>query len=73
MCLAVPGELCSVHGDDIARMGKVVFGGITREVSLACLPEAQPGDWVIVHAGMAISLLDRDEAAAALQAWQQTA
>lgn len=63
MCLAVPGKLVSVGGDDpFQRTGKVSFGGIMKDVSLACLPEAQVGDYVIVHVGMAISRLDEAEA-----------
>jgi hydrogenase expression/formation protein HypC len=63
MCLAVPGKLVTVSGDDpFQRTGKVSFGGIMKDVSLACLPEAQVGDYVIVHVGMAISRLDEAEA-----------
>jgi hydrogenase expression/formation protein HypC len=63
MCLAVPGKLVSISGDDpLQRAGKVSFGGILKDVNLACLPEAQVGDYVIVHVGMAISRLDEAEA-----------
>jgi len=63
MCLAVPGKLVSVSGEDpFQRTGKVSFGGVLKDVSLACLPEAQVGDYVIVHVGMAISRLDEAEA-----------
>jgi hydrogenase expression/formation protein HypC len=63
MCLAVPGKLISVSGEDpFQRTGKVSFGGVLKDVSLACLPEAQVGDYVIVHVGMAISRLDEAEA-----------
>ena len=63
MCLAVPGKLVSVGEEEaLQRTGKVSFGGVVKDVSLACLPEAQVGDYVIVHAGMAISRLDEDEA-----------
>ena len=63
MCLAVPGKLISVEGDDpLQRTGKVSFGGAVKDVNLACLPEAQVGDYVIVHVGMAISRLDEAEA-----------
>jgi len=68
MCLAVPGRLLSIAGDDpLARTGKVSFGGILKEVSLACVPEAKVGDYVIVHAGLAISVLDEEEAARTLE------
>jgi hydrogenase expression/formation protein HypC len=63
MCLAVPGQVVSIAGDDpMQRVGKVSFGGVVKDVSLACLPEAVVGNYVIVHAGMAISLLDEAEA-----------
>ena len=63
MCLAVPGKLVSISGEDpFQRVGKVSFGGVVKDVSLACLPEAQVGDYVIVHVGMAISRLDEAEA-----------
>ena len=63
MCLAIPGKIKSISGDDIlTRTGKVDFGGILKEVSLAYVPEAQIGDYVIVHVGFAISLLDQEEA-----------
>jgi hydrogenase expression/formation protein HypC len=72
MCLAVPGRLLSIAGDDpLARTGKVSFGGILKEVSLACVPEAKVGDYVIVHAGLAISVLDEEEAARTLEYLQQ--
>jgi hydrogenase expression/formation protein HypC len=63
MCLAVPGRIVSV--DDSAplmRVGKVDFGGVAREVNLACIPEAAVGDYVLVHVGFAISIVDADEA-----------
>jgi len=63
MCLAIPGKITSISGDDpITRMGKVDFGGILKEASLAYVPEAKVGDYVIVHVGFAISRLDEEEA-----------
>ena len=63
MCLAVPGKLVSITGDDpLQRMGKVNFGGIVKDVSLACVPEATVGDYVIVHVGFALSRVDEAEA-----------
>ena len=64
MCLAIPGKLISVDEqlDEVFRMGKVSFGGITKEVNLAMTPEAQVGDYVLVHVGTAISIVDEDEA-----------
>ena len=63
MCLAVPGKIQAITIEDsISRTGKVNFGGIVKEVNLAFVPEADPGDYVIVHAGFAISTLDEREA-----------
>ena len=63
MCLAVPGKILSVVGDDpIERTGRVSFGGIVKEVSLAYTPEAVPGNYVIVHVGFALNVLDETEA-----------
>jgi hydrogenase expression/formation protein HypC len=63
MCLAVPGRIEAVTATEPLRMGTVSFEGLTKEICLATVPEAGVGDWVIVHAGFAISVLD--EAAAA--------
>ena len=63
MCLAIPGQVLSVAGDNpLERTGRVSFGGIVKEVSLALVPEAAVGDYVIVHVGVAISKVDEDEA-----------
>lgn len=62
MCLGVPGRITQVRESGLMRMGKVDFGGVTREVSLAYVPEAEKGDYVIVHAGFAISHVDEAEA-----------
>ena len=63
MCLAIPGQIESVAGDDpLLRTGQVNFGGVVKEVSLAYVPEAEVGDYVIVHVGFALSRLDEAEA-----------
>ena len=63
MCLGLPGEISEITNNDaLMRTGKVLFGEIAREVNLAMVPEADVGDFVIVHAGMAISRLDVSEA-----------
>lgn len=63
MCLGIPGKVISVEDNPLGiRMGKVSFGGIVKEVCLAYTPEAQVGDYVIVHVGFAISRLDEEEA-----------
>jgi len=63
MCLAIPGKITSVAGDEpLSRTGKVDFGGILKEVSLAYVPEAKVGNYVVVHVGFAISIVDEKEA-----------
>lgn len=63
MCLAVPGKLLDVAGEDpFFRTGRVSFGGVVKSVSLACVPEAKAGDYVLVHVGMALSVVDEQEA-----------
>jgi hydrogenase expression/formation protein HypC len=62
MCLAVPGKILSVEGEDIARVGRVNFGGIVKEVNLAYVPQAGVGNYVVVHVGFAISVMDEREA-----------
>jgi hydrogenase expression/formation protein HypC len=63
MCLAIPGKIVSRTGEEsLSRTGKVDFGGVLKEVSLAYVPEAQIGDYVIVHVGFAISRVDEAEA-----------
>lgn len=65
MCLALPGKLISISTKDpLFPMGTVDFGGVTREVNLACVPEASIGDYVVVHVGMALSILQEQEALA---------
>ncbi len=64
MCLAIPGrvENISTETDDVFRSARVSFGGVTKEVNMAMVPEAQAGDYVLVHVGVAISVVDEDEA-----------
>ncbi len=63
MCLAVPGKVISVAGEDpLQRQGKVSFGGVIKDVNMAYVPEAEVGDYVIVHVGFALSKVDEDEA-----------
>jgi hydrogenase expression/formation protein HypC len=68
MCLAVPGKILSITGDDpLMRMAKVSFGGVVKEVSLAYVPEAAIGDYVIVHVGFALNKLDEQDALQVLE------
>lgn len=63
MCLAVPGKILSIEGSDpLLRSGKVDFSGIIKQINLAFVPEAQVGDFVLVHVGFAISTIDEAEA-----------
>ena len=63
MCLAVPGKIVSIEGDEpIFRAGKVNFGGVFKQVNLSYVPEAKIGDYVIVHVGFALSVVDEEEA-----------
>lgn len=64
MCLGVPGRIEKINGEDdpIFRTGKVSFGGVLRDVNLAGVKNARIGDWVIVHAGFALNVLNQDEA-----------
>ncbi len=67
MCLAIPGKVLQKEDRDGALMGRVDFGGVTREVQLDFVPEAEVGDYVIVHVGFALSRLDAEEAERTLQ------
>lgn len=63
MCLAIPGKILEAEGEEaLLRTGRVQFGGITKEVNLAYTPEAKIGDYVLVHVGFAISVIDEREA-----------
>ncbi len=64
MCLAVPGRIVTIEGDDpILRAGIVDFSGVTKRVNLSYVPDAKIGDFVLVHVGFAISTVDEEEAA----------
>jgi len=62
MCLAIPGKVALIDEKDGVRTGRVQFGGITRQACLDFVPEAQVGDYVMVHVGFAISVVDKEEA-----------
>jgi len=63
MCLAVPGEVLSIDGDDVLmRDGRIAFAGVVKRACLAYVPEAKIGDYVLVHAGFAIAVIDAVEA-----------
>lgn len=63
MCLAIPGKILSIQGNDpMTRTGRVSFDGVVRNVHLGYVPKAQVGDYVNVHVGFAISIMDESEA-----------
>ncbi|MBN1487687.1 MAG: HypC/HybG/HupF family hydrogenase formation chaperone [Anaerolineae bacterium] len=70
MCLAIPTQIKSIGQDQIAT---VVLGGVERKISLIMTPEAQIGDYVLIHTGYAIALMDPEEAAASLAAFAELA
>ena len=72
MCLGVPGKVVSITRHEVGmQMGRVQFGGIQKEVCLSFLPEIQVGEYVIVHAGFAISQVDEEEAAKTFEILKQ--
>jgi hydrogenase expression/formation protein HypC len=62
MCLAIPGKVAQIEVIDGMRSGRILFGGIARQACLDFVPEAKEGDYVLVHVGFAISVVDKDEA-----------
>jgi hydrogenase expression/formation protein HypC len=72
MCLGIPGEILSIEdGAQGLRQARVQFGGVVREANLNLVPEAQVGEYVIVHAGFAISVIDAEEAQSVFQLLQE--
>ena len=73
MCLSIPAKIIDIKTESSPLMGQVDFGGVSREVCLDYVPEAQPGQYVLVHVGFAISLLDEEEALARLEMFREMA
>ena len=68
MCLGVPGRVERItREEDLVRLGEVSFAGVVKEINLTCVPEAVPGDWVMVHVGLAIARVDEAAALATLE------
>ena len=67
MCLAIPGKVLDTEEIGGLRVGRVQFGGITRQTYLTFVPDAQPGDYVMVHVGFAIAKVDEAEAEESLR------
>ena len=68
MCLGIPGKITEIYDSGAMKMCKIDFGGVVREVCIQALPDAQIGDWTIVHAGFALNILSEEEAAETLEA-----
>ena len=64
MCLAIPGKIISIEDqiESVFKIGKVSFGGINKKINLSLVPEAEIGEYVLVHVGVAISIVDEEEA-----------
>jgi hydrogenase expression/formation protein HypC len=63
MCLAIPGRIVSISGDQpMMRLAQVDFGGVGKEINLAYVPQAGIGDYVLVHVGFALTVIDEAEA-----------
>jgi len=74
MCLAIPGEILTVSGDDpLILVGRVDFGGVIKEINLAYVPEARVGDYILVHVGFALTVIDEAEAARMFEHLQEIA
>lgn len=71
MCLGIPGKILSIFEDHGTKMAKIDFGGVTREACLEALPDAKTGDWTIIHAGFALSILSEAEAKETLDILQE--
>ncbi len=71
MCLGIPGKITQTWEANGMRMGKVDFGGVVKDACLAYVPEAEVGDYVIIHVGFAISRLDEDEALRTLELFRE--
>ena len=73
MCLSIPGRIVKIRQEGSLLMGSVDFGGVTKEICLDYVPEARVGQYVLVHVGFAISLLDEEEAMARLEMFREMA
>jgi hydrogenase expression/formation protein HypC len=73
MCLGVPGKIIELYTANGLPMGKIDFGGVTREACLAYVPEAQVGDYTVIHVGFALHLVSEEEAQQTLELLQQIA
>lgn len=71
MCLGVPGKITEIYTVDDLKMGKIDFGGVFREACLSYTPEAQIGDYALIHVGFALNLISEEEAKETLALLEQ--
>ncbi len=71
MCLAIPGKVVEIYEEAGLSMGRLDYGGVINKACLAYLPEVKVGDYAIVHAGFAISILDEEEALKSIETWDE--
>lgn len=73
MCLAVPGKILEIkEGEELLKTAKVSFGGALKDVNISFVPEAKVGDYVIVHVGFALNIIDEEEAIKTLEFLKET-
>jgi hydrogenase expression/formation protein HypC len=73
MCLGVPGKIVEIYDSGGLQMGKIDFGGVTREACLAYVPEAKIGDYTVIHVGFALHIISEEEANESLELLRQLA
>lgn len=73
MCLGIPGKIIEIYQSNGLHMGKIDFGGVTREVCLAYTPEAAIGEYALIHVGFAINLISEEEAEETIKLLQEIA
>jgi hydrogenase expression/formation protein HypC len=71
MCLGVPGKIIEIYDNDSLPMGKIDYGGVVKDACLAYVPEAQVGDYVIIHVGFALNVLSPEEAEETLKTFRE--
>ena len=71
MCLGIPGKILDTHENGSLIMGRIDYGGVVKDACLAYVPDAKPGDYVLVHAGFALNVLSPDEAEETLKLFRE--
>lgn len=71
MCLGIPGKVIEIFDESGLKMGKIDYGGTTNRACLEYVPEIEVGQYIIVHAGFAISIIDEEEAMKSYEVWQE--